>query len=148
MEGSPFPSRGKGDRRSVGIGVSLICDIMYIKIQYSSSEYVYFGTFYYLNHNRFGLYFANPTIIESIITASILLIAVENLFHQKVNIWRLLLIFLFGLIHGLGFANAFLSLQIPTIMTTNALVAFNIGMEIAQILIILGLYFLLTKWIK
>jgi len=58
----------------------------------------------------------------------------------------LVLIFLFGLIHRLDFANAFLTLQISKNLTINALLAFNIGVEMAQVFIILGLYFFIAKW--
>ncbi len=58
----------------------------------------------------------------------------------------MVLIFLFGLIHGLGFANAFLTLQISKNLTISALLAFNIGVEMAQVFIILGLYFFIAKW--
>ncbi len=84
--------------------------------------------------------------IEPLIAFSIFIMAMQNIFYPQVNHSRLILIFLFGLIHGLGFASAFLNLQIPAKLTINALLAFNIGVELAQISIILAVYFLLSKW--
>ena len=46
-----------------------------------------------------GYIFPNPKIIEPIIAISILMASIENLFHHKVNTWRLLIIFIFGLIY-------------------------------------------------
>jgi hypothetical protein len=49
------------------------------------------------------------------------------------------------LVHGLGFANDFLTLQIPAKLTIIALLVFNIGVELAQVFIILGLYYFQAK---
>ena len=95
-----------------------------------------------------GYLVPNATIIEPLIAFSIFLMAFQNIFYPKTNHSRLVLIFLFGLIHGLGFANAFLTLQIPAKFTINALLAFNIGVELAQVFIIFGLYYFLAKWIR
>jgi HupE / UreJ protein len=95
-----------------------------------------------------GYFFPNPNIIEPLIAISIFIMSVQNIFFKQINHSRLALTFLFGLIHGLGFANSFLSLQIPAKLSINALLAFNIGVELAQILIILGLYYFLAKWIS
>jgi len=45
-------------------------------------------------------------LIEPMIALSIVAIAVENLFYQEASRRRLLLVFAFGLIHGLGFAGS------------------------------------------
>ncbi|MBK8735933.1 MAG: HupE/UreJ family protein [Saprospiraceae bacterium] len=95
-----------------------------------------------------GYLVPNATIIEPLIAFSIFLMAFQNIFYPRINHSRLVLIFLFGLVHGLGFANAFLTLQIPTKLTINALLAFNIGVELAQVFIIFGLYYFLAKWIR
>ncbi|MBK7467001.1 MAG: HupE/UreJ family protein [Saprospiraceae bacterium] len=39
-------------------------------------------------------------------------------------------------------------MQIPAKLTINALLAFNIGVELAQVFIIFGLYYFLAKWIR
>ncbi|MFN2440939.1 MAG: HupE/UreJ family protein, partial [Chitinophagaceae bacterium] len=44
-------------------------------------------------------------IVEPIIALSIFFVAVENLLLDKLKPWRIILVFLFGLIHGIGFAS-------------------------------------------
>ena len=87
-------------------------------------------------------------IVEPIIALSIAFVALENLFHQKLKIWRIGLVFLFGLVHGMGFALAIKEIGLPQNYFLGALVSFNIGVELAQILIIFLAYFLLVKWVK
>lgn len=97
-----------------------------------------------------GLGYINPNvnIVEPIIAFSIFIMALQNIFFRKLNHYRLGLVFLFGLIHGLGFANAFLSLQIPDQLALNALFAFNVGVELSQVFIILTLYYFFAKWVR
>lgn len=87
-------------------------------------------------------------IVEPIIALSIAFVALENLFHQELKIWRIGLVFLFGLVHGMGFALAIKEIGLPQNYFLGALVSFNIGVELAQILIIFLAYFLLVKWVK
>jgi hypothetical protein len=56
------------------------------------------------------------------------------------------LIFGFGLIHGLGFANALKEIGLPKNQFLSSLLSFNIGVEIGQITIIFAAYFLISKW--
>ena len=55
----------------------------------------------------YGVIRLPPSITEPLIAASIVCIAVENLFESKLQPWRPVVVFCFGLIHGLGFASAF-----------------------------------------
>lgn len=84
-------------------------------------------------------------IVEPLIAASILLLALENVFSDKVKAWRMLMVFLFGLIHGMGFAGALAELGMPRNAFATALVAFNVGVELGQLSIILVMYFLVAK---
>lgn len=77
--------------------------------------------------------------VEVIIALSIVFLAVENLFIDKVKPARILIIFLFGLIHGMGFANALSGLNMPKEDLISALIGFNLGVEVAQLFIILFL---------
>lgn len=88
----------------------------------------------------------NPSIIEPIIALSIVFVSLENIFMSNVSTWRIGLIFIFGLIHGMGFANALLELGIPQDHFIVSLLSFNLGVEFAQVSIILLLYFLISKW--
>lgn len=84
-------------------------------------------------------------IVEPLIAASIMVLALENIFSNKVKPWRMLMIFLFGLIHGMGFAGALSELGMPDYAFATALISFNIGVELGQISIILMMYFLVAK---
>lgn len=86
--------------------------------------------------------------IEVAIAASIILVAVENIFLQRFNYWRGLLIFAFGLLHGLGFAGALSDLGVPDEHFITALLGFNVGVEIAQLGFAAGIFALLSRFIN
>jgi hydrogenase/urease accessory protein HupE len=74
-------------------------------------------------------------IVEPAIGASIVFVAVENFFSRDVDRrWRMA--FLFGLIHGFGFAGVLREIGLPTNAAVPALAAFNIGVEIGQVAIV------------
>jgi hypothetical protein len=52
-----------------------------------------------------GLVEAPASIIEPMIALSIAVLAVEAIFFREANVWRLPVIFAFGLCHGLGFGS-------------------------------------------
>jgi hydrogenase/urease accessory protein HupE len=81
--------------------------------------------------------------VESVIALSIIYVAVENIFRKEVN-HRWGLTFVFGLIHGLGFANILQEMNLSKGNLASALVSFNIGIEVVQILIVLLLLPFLT----
>ena len=60
-----------------------------------------------------GLVSVSPSIVEPIIAGSIAYVAIENIYRRKYSHWRLLVVFVFGLIHGLGFAGALANLNLP-----------------------------------
>lgn len=93
-----------------------------------------------------GFIMPNATIIEPLISASILFTAVENILHDKLNPWRIFLIFGFGFIHGMGFANALMEFGLPKNQFLSSLLSFNLGVELGQITVILSVYFLIGKW--
>jgi hypothetical protein len=95
-----------------------------------------------------GYIVANTNIIEPVIALSIAFVALENLFHQQVNNWRLIIIFSFGLIHGMGFASALNDIGLPPNNFVGSLLFFNLGVELGQITIIMAAYFLIGKWYK
>jgi hypothetical protein len=81
-----------------------------------------------------------PSIIEPIIALSILFVAIENLYMKRTSGLRYLLIFLFGLIHGMGFAGALDETGLPRDSFYTALLAFNFGVELGQVAFILILF--------
>lgn len=90
----------------------------------------------------------NTKIIEIIIAFSIFVVAFENIFQSKLKPWRVFLVFIFGLIHGIGFATVLKNIGLPKNEIITALIGFNCGVEIAQILIILFCYFFIAKLFK
>ncbi|MCA1527754.1 HupE/UreJ family protein [Bradyrhizobium yuanmingense] len=75
------------------------------------------------------------SIVEPAIAASIVFVAVENFFSRDVDRrWRVA--FLFGLIHGFGFAGVLRDIGLPPNTAVPALAAFNIGVEIGQVAIV------------
>ena len=93
-----------------------------------------------------GYIIPNASLIEPLIAVSILFTAVENIVHSKLNAWRIFLIFGFGLIHGMGFANALKEIGLPKNQFLSSLLSFNLGVELGQITVILAAYFLVSKW--
>ncbi len=87
-----------------------------------------------------------PTVVEPIIALSIFFVAVENILVRDLKPSRLGIVFLFGLVHGMGFAGALSELGLPPSSFWSALLSFNIGVELGQLAVILGAYLLLGKW--
>ena len=89
----------------------------------------------------------SPTIIEPLIALSIVYIAIENIYRKEYRHFRLISIFIFGLIHGLGFAGVS-SLDPDSPSFVSELLGFTIGVDIGQIaviLIFLSLLFILSR---
>ena len=93
-----------------------------------------------------GILIPNTQYVEVMIAASILFTAIENILYRNLNPLRLFFVFLFGLIHGMGFAVALNEIGIPKDQFISSLLSFNIGVEVGQITIILLAYFTLGKW--
>lgn len=93
----------------------------------------------------YGVIKPPSNIVEPLIAASIVILAVENMFSDKVRPWRLAMVFIFGMVHGMGFAGALSGLGIPQYAFATALISFNVGVEAGQVLIILILYFLVAR---
>ena len=86
----------------------------------------------------------NPLIVEPIIALSIAYVGIENIFKQYVKEYlRYIIIFFFGLLHGLGFALVLSDIGYQSSQLIVNLISFNLGIEAAQIFIILSLYVLL-----
>lgn len=87
-----------------------------------------------------------PThIIEPLIAISIVFLALDNIFTRKIKPWRLMMVFLFGLVHGMGFASALTGLGMPRYAFGVALFSFNLGVELGQLTIIVFMYLFVAK---
>lgn len=87
-------------------------------------------------------------IVEPVIALSIVLLALENIFTNRLRSWRMIMVFLFGMVHGMGFAGALSELGMPDYAFATALISFNIGVELGQVAIILVLYASLTRMVS
>ncbi|MEO1744083.1 MAG: HupE/UreJ family protein, partial [Cyanobacteria bacterium J06629_9] len=74
--------------------------------------------------------------VESAIALSIIYIAIDNLWPGRLQ-YRWAITFVFGLIHGLGFANMLQDLIAPRTNPLWPLVGFNLGIEVGQLAIVL-----------
>ncbi|MFK5892593.1 MAG: HupE/UreJ family protein, partial [Pseudomonadota bacterium] len=88
------------------------------------------------------------SVVEPLIALSIAYIGFENILHKSLHKSRLLIVFLFGLLHGLGFASVLADFGMPEDDFIVALISFNIGVELGQLSIIIGAYFFITFWFK
>lgn len=76
---------------------------------------------------------AVPQFVEPLIALTIVFIAVENIYISKATNFRYVLVFAFGLIHGMGFAGALNEIGLPRDAFYTSLIAFNAGVELGQI---------------
>jgi hydrogenase/urease accessory protein HupE len=98
----------------------------------------------------FGVIHFPAKWVEVLIAVSIAWIGIENLFAKRINTSRLYLVFGFGLIHGMGFADVLRgklgdlsgkALALP-------LVSFNIGVELAQATLLICAFIILIPFRK
>src|SRR6185369_1384441 len=85
-------------------------------------------------------------IVEPLIALSIMFVALENIFARKLKPSRLVVVFIFGLVHGMGFASALSNLGLPSHSYFTSLIMFNAGVELGQLTVILAAFLLFGKW--
>jgi len=88
------------------------------------------------------------TIVEPLIAASIVYVCVENLFHQSLTRWRPLVVFGFGLLHGLGFASVLTDIGLSPGHFVTGLIAFNLGVELGQLTVLAVCFMLIGLWFR
>lgn len=84
----------------------------------------------------YGTVSLSPRIVEPLIALSIVYVAVENLVTTRLRTARVILVFAFGLLHGLGFAGVLRELGWPEGRRLTALLSFNVGVELGQLAVI------------
>ncbi|MDJ1006902.1 MAG: HupE/UreJ family protein [Paracoccaceae bacterium] len=93
-------------------------------------------------------------IVEPLIAASIVYVGVENVLARGLTVWRPVIVFAFGLLHGLGFASVLQDFGLGSSHFVPKLIGFNIGVEIGQLAVIaaafiaLGWLFAKHGWYK
>ena len=84
-----------------------------------------------------------PSLVEPLIALSIAYVAIENILLSELKSWRVVLVFAFGLLHGMGFAGALKEIGLPRSDFLIALLGFNAGVEAGQLGVI-GVAFVLV----
>ncbi len=82
-------------------------------------------------------------VVEPIIALSILFVAAENILLTELKAWRIFIVFLFGLIHGMGFASALNEIGLPPNKFVTSIISFNAGVELGQIAVIAAVFLLI-----
>lgn len=95
----------------------------------------------------YGIFSLSPQIVEPLIALSIAYVAIENIVTSELKPWRPVVVFAFGLLHGLGFAGVLSELGLPRNEFLTALVSFNLGVELGQLAIV-GAALLLVGWFR
>ena len=86
--------------------------------------------------STYGVVGLSPSIVEPLIALSIAYVAIENLATRELTPWRPAVVFLFGLLHGLGFAGVLGEIGIPEPDFLVALLSFNVGVEAGQLAVL------------
>lgn len=102
----------------------------------------------------YGVVSLPSSVVEPLIALSIAYVAVENVFTRKLHAWRPVVVFVFGLLHGMGFAGVLTEIGLPRSEFVPALLSFNVGVEGGQLTVILtaflvfGLPFRKEPWYR
>ncbi len=96
----------------------------------------------------YGVFSLPSTIVEPLIAASIVYVAVENILTSTLHAWRPFVVFGFGLLHGLGFAGVLHEVGLPRSEFLTGLISFNVGVEFGQLAVITLAFLLVGYWGK
>jgi HupE / UreJ protein len=99
-----------------------------------------------LGLTMYGIVSLSPRIVEPLIALSVAYVAIENVVVGRITPWRPMVVFGFGLLHGMGFAGALAELRLPQAQFLPALVGFNGGIELAQLAIIGAVFLMVAMW--
>ncbi|MEO8483392.1 MAG: HupE/UreJ family protein [Acidobacteriota bacterium] len=84
----------------------------------------------------YGVFSLPAHVVEPLIALSVAYVGIENLMTSKLQPWRVAVVFCFGLLHGLGFAEALAGLHLSRGDLLATLVSFNVGVEAGQLSVI------------
>ncbi len=99
-----------------------------------------------LGLSLYGVVSLPARIVEPLIALSIAYVAVENLRTERLTAGRVAMVFMFGLLHGLGFAGVLTNLHLAPAELVTALLGFNLGVEAGQLTVIAGVALLIGWW--
>lgn len=86
------------------------------------------------------------SIVEPLIALSIVYVAIENILAEKLSPWRPAIVFMFGLLHGLGFAGVLSEFGLAPGQFAVSLIAFNIGVELGQLFVVAVCFAIFGYW--
>lgn len=89
-----------------------------------------------LGLSLYGVFSLPSHVVEPMIALSVAYVGVENLVTSKLHPWRVAIVFGFGLLHGLGFAETLASLHLSRPEMASTLISFNAGVEGGQLAVI------------
>lgn len=94
---------------------------------------------------------ADEHLIDAVIALSVLYKGFENLggFEKVFNIASpnlLLMVFIFGLIHGFGLSTRLQSFEMGDAQFLAKIISFNVGVELGQIVALIPIVFIITNW--
>jgi hypothetical protein len=101
-----------------------------------------------------GIVTLPASVVEPLIAASIVYVGVENVLSKGLTPWRPIIVFLFGLLHGLGFASVLGDIGLSPGTFVTSLIGFNVGVELGQLAVIavafltVGLWFGRKSWYR
>ena len=96
----------------------------------------------------YGVVNVSASIVEPLIAASIVYVCIENIYSNTLSRWRPLVIFAFGLLHGLGFASVLGEIGLGSGSFITGLIAFNIGVELGQLAVIAACFLIVGFWFR
>ncbi len=96
----------------------------------------------------YGIVSISASIVEPLIAASIVYVCLENIYSDKLSRWRPIVVFLFGLLHGLGFAGVLTEIGLSLENFVAGLLGFNIGVEFGQLAVITACFIGVGYWFR
>jgi hypothetical protein len=96
----------------------------------------------------YGFIAISPSIVEPLISLSIVYVAVENILTANLQPWRPFVVFGFGLLHGLGFAGILQEVGLSRADYMIGLIGFNVGVELGQLTVIAIAWLVSGFWFR
>ncbi len=93
-----------------------------------------------------GLVSLPASVVEPLIAASIVYVGVENVLSRGISPWRPAVVFVFGLLHGLGFASVLRDFGLGGGNLVPKLLGFNVGVELGQLAVIAAAFLAVGYW--
>ncbi len=94
----------------------------------------------------YGVVSLPASVVEPLIALSIAYVGLENILTSRLHAWRVVIVFAFGLLHGMGFAGVLTEIGLPESDFVIALLGFNVGVEFGQLAVIVLALLAVGAW--